>query len=491
MDVIILSVTIVFLPEITKQVTVRKKVPWFTQEIREKKRVVHRRETIWKKYRRDDQWQALKIERSSYRRMLKKAKAESITMMVQDCKRDSKKLYNLAALLMGMVKENPLPDHTDKEELANQFACFFINKIQKIRDQLDNLPTYCHRSTDPPEFLEFELMIEEEVGNVIKGMPAKMCDMDIIPTTLLKDALPGLLPTITKIANASMTQGVFLSSWKIALVKPLLKKLSLKLIESNYRPVHNLPFLSKVVEKCLLRRFNKHCEKYDLMPDYQAAYQANYSCETVLVKIMDNILWSMEKQEVVPLIAIDLSAAFETVDHDLLLAVLRKKFGIDQVTLKWFRSYLRQQQFRVQVGDKRSAPIDLLFSVLHGSCAGPILYSVYASTLREVIQDPLSQSKGTTNETPAPESDSSWQLSPRRSIDLHGFADEHAYKKGLPGNSRESEVKTIKDLEQCATRIKSWMDGNRLKMNDGKTEFIMLGSKYQLNKCITHQININ
>ena len=77
-------------PEITKQVTVRKKVPWFTQEIREKKRVVRRRETIWKKYRRDDQRQALKIERSSYRRMLKMAKAESITKMVDDCNRDSK-----------------------------------------------------------------------------------------------------------------------------------------------------------------------------------------------------------------------------------------------------------------------------------------------------------------------------------------------------------------------------------------------------------------
>ena len=162
--------------------------------------------------------------------MLKKAKAESITMMIKDCNRDSKKLYNLAALLMGMVKENPLPDHTDKEELANQFASFFITKIQKIRDQLDNLPTYCHISIDPPEFLEFELMTEEEVRNIIKGMPAKMCDMDIIPTTLLKDALPGLLPTITRIANASMTQGVFLSSWKIALVKPLLKNWALNLL---------------------------------------------------------------------------------------------------------------------------------------------------------------------------------------------------------------------------------------------------------------------
>ena len=143
------------------------------------------------------------------------------------------------------------------------------------------------------------------------------------------------------------------------------------------------------------------------------------------------------------------------------------------------------------MGDKRSAPIHLPFSVLQGSCAGPTLYSAYASILREVIQELLSQPEGTTNQILTPESDSNWQLSSGRPIDLHGFADNHVYKKGFPGNSRESEVKTIKDLEQCATRIKSWMDGYQLKMNDGKTEFLMFGSKYQLNKCVTHQININ
>ena len=368
---------------------------------------------------------------------------------------------------MGTVKDNPLPDHMDKEELADQFASFFITKIQKIRDQLDSLPTYCHISSDPPEFLEFELMTEEEVGSIIRGMPAKKCNMDIILTTLLKDALPGILATITNIVNASMTQGVFPSSCKIALVKPLLKKLGLELIESNYRPVSNLPSLSKVVEKCVLRRFNKHCKRYDLMPNYQSAYWANYSCEIAIVKIMDDILWSMEKQEVVPLITIDLSAAFDTVDHDLLLAVLRKKIGIDHVALKQFSSYLRPWQFRVQVGDKRLAPVNLPFSILQGSCAGPTLYSAYASTLREVTQELLSQPRGTTNQSLAPELDRNWQLISERPIDLHGFADNHAYKKGFPGNSRECEVKTIKDLEWCATRIKSWMDGNQLKMNNG------------------------
>ena len=143
------------------------------------------------------------------------------------------------------------------------------------------------------------------------------------------------------------------------------------------------------------------------------------------------------------------------------------------------------------MGDKRSAPGDLTFSVPQGSCAGPTLYSAYASTLREVIQEPISQLGGTTTQNSTPESDRNQHLSSGRPIDLHGFADDHIYKKGFPGNSRECEVKTIKDLEQWATRIKSWMDGNQLKMNDRKTEFIMFGSKYQLTKCVTHHININ
>ena len=105
------------------------------------------------------------------------------------------------------------------------------------------------------------------------------------------------------------------------------------------------------------------------------------------------------------------------------------------------------------MGDKRSALVDLPFLVLQGSCAGSTLYSAYASTVREMIQEPLSQPVGTTNQNLAPELDSNWQLSSRRPIDLHSFADNHAYKKGFPGNSRECEVKTI--------------------------------------KCVTHQININ
>ena len=163
----------------------------------------------------------------------------------------------------------------------------------------------------------------------------------------------------------------------------------------------------------------------------------------------------MEHQEVTPLVAIDLSAAFDTVDHDLLLSVLSKKFGVVDNALKWFDSYLRPRRLHVQIDDTKSKEIELPFSVPQGSCAGPVLYSAYASTLQEVTQDPDGSS------------------STYKPIDLHGFVHDHAYKISFAAKSRTDESNTMGELVNCASRIKNWMDGNRLKMNDSKTEFIM------------------
>ena len=102
-----------------------------------------------------------------------------------------------------------------------------------------------------------------------------------------------------------------------------------------------------------------------------------------------------------------------------------------------------------------------------------VLYSAYASTLQEVTQD-LDGSSSTY-----------------KPIDLHGFADDHVYKKSFAAKSRTDETNTMGELENCALRIKNWMDGNRLKMNNSKTEFIMFDSRMMLTKCITTDININ
>ena len=113
----------------------------------------------------------------------------------------------------------------------------------------------------------------------------------------------------------------------MALVKPLLKKLVLELLLSNYQPVSILTFLSKVLEKYALNQLKAHSEAYGLMPTYQSAYRPNFSCKTTLLKLTNDLLWTMEHQRVSALVAINLRAAFDTVDHDILLNVLGNKFG--------------------------------------------------------------------------------------------------------------------------------------------------------------------
>ena len=168
----------------------------------------------------------------------------------------------------------------------------------------------------------FTMIAENDLLKLIMEMPTKTCENDIIPTRLLKEILPTITPSLTKIANLSTNKGVFSEKWKSATVKPLIKSQSKGTDHQNYRPVSNLTFLSKVVEKITLNQFTQHCEDHHLLPDYQSAYRKHHSCETSLIKLVNDLLWAMEKQEVTAMTVLDLSAAFDTVDHDLLLAVL-------------------------------------------------------------------------------------------------------------------------------------------------------------------------
>ena len=108
----------------------------------------------------------------------------------------------------------------------------------------------------------------------------------------MKRTFPKMIRAITKLVNLSLAEGVFASQWKIALLKPLLKKSGLDMMEkSNCRLVSKLSFLSHLVEKCVLIQFNQHCTDNTLLPDYQSAYRANYSCETALMALVnDNTL---------------------------------------------------------------------------------------------------------------------------------------------------------------------------------------------------------
>ena len=144
------------------------------------------------------------------------------------------------------------------------------------------MPAYKPVQQDIPKFMSFCPLTEMEVCTVTMNMKNRHCELDIIPTSTLKQILQACLPIITWIFNLSLTTGEFCEEWKTAIVKPLLKNPCLNLIKKNYRPISNLPFISKLVEKCMLKQLLNHCKNHDLLPDFQSAYHEHYSTETSL-----------------------------------------------------------------------------------------------------------------------------------------------------------------------------------------------------------------
>ena len=142
--------------------------------------------------------------------------------------------------------------------------------------------------------------------------------------------------SITDMVNLSIHHAYVPHDWKTAIVKPLLKKSSLELAYDNFRPVSNLPFISKIVEKAVLSQSFKHCEGNAPLPNLQSGFRRFDSIETASLKIQSDILLSMDRQEITLLVLLNLSAAFD----QILFNVLENDFGIIGSAHKWFASYL-------------------------------------------------------------------------------------------------------------------------------------------------------
>ena len=169
---------------------------------------------------------------------------------------------------------------------------------------------------------------------------------------------------------------------------PLQKKVGKKNTSlTNYRPVNNLPFLSKIVEKVILEQLRSYIDEHQLLTSKVCAYRPGYSTESVILKITNDVLRSMDLQGVAPLVATHLSAAFNTVNHSIMISVLKRSFGITNKAPKWFQEYLSDRSVAVEINGTILSELALPFSVLQGSCAGPVLFNLYISTLYQTLQE--------------------------------------------------------------------------------------------------------
>ena len=324
-------------PSITKTLLVRPKVPWYNDFIKELKKDRRKAENNWRKCKSDECKRGeFQSARNKCRSELSNSQTRHYSDSISKAAGDQKKLYSIIASLTTIRKGTPFPPHNSIQELANDFGNFFVQKIEKIRSEIDaqNIPSADIPYSFTGDYLSsFEPLSEEQVKKFIMDSKTTTCDSDPIPTHLVKENLDILLPIITKMVNLSLQSGVFPEEWKLALIIPLIKKLGLELIFKSYRPVSNLQFVSKVVERAVLQQNSDHMKSSCPLPVCSSAYREGHSTESALLKVQSDILRNMELQQVTLLVLIDLSAAFDTVDYSIALSVLERKFGITGVAL--------------------------------------------------------------------------------------------------------------------------------------------------------------
>ena len=358
-----------------------------------------------------------------------------------------KQLFQNFNFLLGKKKTSPVPSNVDPTSLPSVFSDYFADKILTIRshfppsDHSDESVVYSGK-----HFESFSPVSEQTVLEILKETAAKSCELDPIPTTLLYENLDILLPSITQIINSSLTSGTVPDQFKIAVVKPLLKSPTLDKNDlKNYRPISNLSFLSKVLEKAVLRQLHDHLQTNNLCNPFQSAYRSGCSTETALLRVVNDLLMAMDEDKISVLLLLDLSAAFDTVDHNILISRLETVFGLRSTVLDWFKSYLHGRQQFVSVNNVSSPLKQLFFGVPQGSVLGPALFVLYTTPLSDII-------------------------AAHHSVSHQLFADDTQLHTST---KPENVEKITTDLKECTDDIKTWMNTNQLKLNDGKTEALL------------------
>ena len=266
----------------------------------------------------------------------------------------------------------------------------------------------------------------------------------------MKECTDILITPITKIVNYSITEGSLPNCFKMAYITPLLqKKPSLdRNILKNYVPVSNLSFISKLIEKVGAKQLNEFILHEGLLNVNQSACRSSHSTETPLLKIQNDIALSVDSGKAVALTLLDLSAAFDTIDHSLLYDCLHDWFGLDGTVLSWIKSYLSNRKQKIKIGDSFSEAVILPFGVPQGSVLGPLLFTLYTSPLSQVIS--------------------------KFNVTHHLYADDTQIYLAVDSRNFDS---SMEELTECLKYVQEWMDSVKLKLNPEKNEFIIIGQK--------------
>ena len=377
---------------------------------------------------------------------------------------NKKVTYKIVNQLMDKdLSKNIRPSHKPDSIICEEMKTYFKEKVEKIYSDIENEAMDCKDipiQELTPEYKgekweKSELIDEEMLRSVLSDLNTKECEADPIPVKLLLQCIDEVKTILLFIINQSLQTGIFPSAAKSAIVRPAVKDFKADGNDyKNYRPISNLPYLSKILEKCAQRQLTDYLETNNLHAEKQSGYRINRSCETATLAVYNDLLCISDARTKVIMLMLDLSAAFDTVCHEKLLKKLHRNFGLAGNVLRWFQSYLDGRSFSVIINKSRSGNCILKIGVPQGSILGPILFILYTKELNYIAN--------------------------QHGFNIHLYADDT--QMYLEFNPLFEDISKFEEkIVQCMNDIKNWMFANKLKLNPDKTEVLTVQSRNNFN----------
>ena len=390
--------------------------------------------------------QVLKI-----RSLVKAERASKIKSKIDQC-RTSREVFTFyghsTKTTMGI-----LPVHDNSHQLALGFGSFFIDKVAKItatfskqHSDLASSTIPAHVTAPDTKLTSFTILSTEEVMKLRKLKTS--LSVDQMPKELFQQLWVSISEFFTTLVNQSLASGLVPSAFKIATLTPILKASNLDTNSfPSYRPVSNLPFLAKVLESAVASQLSKHLQP--LLSPYQSAFRVGHSVESALTDVSSDIFKLLDQGNNIFMILLDLSAAFDTIDHALLIDILHSRFNVDGIALRWLASYLEDRSFRVQIAGSLSEPFPLKVGVPQGSILGPILFNCVMTKLADILT--------------------------QHNVRFHIYADDTQIWFPFSCMSEENTVRA--NITSIFAIIENFMLSHHLKLNPSKTVFLPISRK--------------
>ena len=438
-------------PLLHKTIKDRRSAEWFDGEYKSLRTLRQRAEKKWRKSK-------LPSDKESYKELVKECnklasdkKKKFYSSHFEKHSYSPKSLFHFVDHFLDQDKSLVLPPGESLPDTVEKFNQFFQDKITKIRQnfkEIQETPLPSDQNQPKAVLESFRPTTADEIHEILKDITIKSSTVDPLPAELLKDNLDTVVPHLCELVNLSLSQGC-VDGAKVAHITPLIKDQTLDNSEfKNYRPISNLSFVGKLIERVVLRRLNEHLTENNLHIPWQSGYKKSHSTETLLIRIVNDLLIASNEEKATVVMMLDLSAAFDTVDHQLLLQILATELGITGTALNWFRSFLSGRCQRVKIGQYESVEIVIKFGVPQGSVLGPVLFNIYIRALYRSVQ--------------------------KLQFLIQGYADDHQVYKPFSKLSEYSIL--VNEVPQCFQSISQWMANHFLQLNPGKTEIIVFGS---------------